>query len=112
MFASYTSNLSRSLSSLQQPPSSISPPPPNESIDLSRLARMDDTLKKYEAHFNRHLRILVDSLNYYAATETVVLLGLCARLTAAEEGAGGKEREGAGLGFDEESCGVRGRRIS
>ncbi|KAF7502579.1 hypothetical protein GJ744_005470 [Endocarpon pusillum] len=67
----------------------------NTESDPSRLVRMDETLKKYEDHFNRHLKILIDSLNYYAATETVVLLGLCARLTAAEVG-GNRERE-AGL---------------
>ncbi len=65
----------------------------NSEPDPSRLARMDETLRKYEDHFNRHLKILIDSLNYYAATETVVLLGLCARLTAAEVG-GNREREG------------------
>jgi gamma-tubulin complex component 2 len=111
MFATYTSSLSRSLyaadpdlasnnantesgknipdnrqtSSSANVDASVEP-------DLARLARMDDTLKKYEDHFNRHLKILIDSLNYYAATETVVLLGLCARLTAAEVG-GNRERE-------------------
>ncbi len=65
---------------------------PSAEPDPTRLARMDETLKKYEEHFNRHLKILIDSLNYYAATETVVLLGLCARLTAAEVG-GNRERE-------------------
>jgi gamma-tubulin complex component 2 len=111
MFVTYTSSLSRSLyaadpdlasnnanteagknilgnrqaSSSAKGDASVEP-------DLARLARMDDTLKKYEDHFNRHLKILIDSLNYYAATETVVLLGLCARLTAAEIG-GNRERE-------------------
>jgi gamma-tubulin complex component 2 len=28
----------------------------------------------------------LDSLNHYAATETVVLLGLCARLSTANQG--------------------------
>ncbi|KAL9106287.1 MAG: hypothetical protein Q9227_008686 [Pyrenula ochraceoflavens] len=110
MFATYTANLSRSLyaadpslsSSSSSNNQTTSPKPPSSStssgeLDTARLSRMDDTLQRYEAHFNRHLKILIDSLNYYAATETVVLLGLCARLTAAEEGAGGKEREGSGI---------------
>ena len=33
-----------------------------------------------------HLKILLDALNYLAATETVVFLGLCARLSMANEG--------------------------
>ena len=43
-------------------------------------------LKKYEHNFSRHLQILLDALNHYAATETVVLLGLCARLSTANQG--------------------------
>lgn len=119
MFAAYTTSLSRSLyaadpdlANNNNPPSSSEPTKTNATRHVSsssttggasgkgepaapdptRLSRMDETLKKYEDHFNRHLRILIDSLNYYAATETVVLLGLCARLTAAE--VGGSERVG------------------
>lgn len=109
MFATYTSSLSRSLYAtdpdLATPTTTTTSSDPNNNNDNkpnkphrhpssnqsglsepdpARLSRMDDTLKKYEEHFNRHLKILIDSLNYYAATETVVLLGLCARLTAAE----------------------------
>jgi len=93
MFATYTTNLSRSLYAADPGLASeaesaaggrhgsvTSVPEP----DPNRIVRMEDTLKKYEEHFNRHLKILIDSLNYYAATETVVLLGLCARLTNAE----------------------------
>jgi gamma-tubulin complex component 2 len=43
-------------------------------------------LQKYEFNFSKHLQILLDSLNHYAATETVVLLGLCARLSTANQG--------------------------
>lgn len=57
---------------------------------------MEESLADHEAHFNRLLKILIDTLNYYAATETVTLLGLCARLTAAEEGAGKRERDSGG----------------
>jgi gamma-tubulin complex component 2 len=108
MFATYTASLSRSLyaadpdlANASTKPNQSNPPPPASSsssttnpttntaapeVDPTRLARLDETLRKYEDHFNRHLRILIDSLNYYAATETVVLLSLCARLTAADVG--------------------------
>jgi gamma-tubulin complex component 2 len=48
--------------------------------------RMDENMRKYEENFSKHLRILLDCLNHYAATETVVLLGLCARLSTANQG--------------------------
>jgi len=54
--------------------------------DVARLEKLSDTLQKYEFNFSRHLQILLDSLNHYAATETVVLLGLCARLSTANQG--------------------------
>jgi gamma-tubulin complex component 2 len=54
--------------------------------DAARLEKLSDTLQKYEYNFSRHLQILLDSLNHYAATETVVLLGLCARLSTANQG--------------------------
>ena len=100
MFATYTFNLSRSLytndpdlsssSSSSKDPNTTTNKNPDttaQEVELTvRLNKMDETLKRYEEHFNRHLRMLIDRLNYYAATETVVLLGLCARLTAAEVG--------------------------
>lgn len=43
-------------------------------------------ISKFEVNFSRHLQILLDALNHYAATETVVLLGLCARLSTANQG--------------------------
>jgi gamma-tubulin complex component 2 len=51
-----------------------------------RLGKMLEVIDKYEVHFSRHLQILLDALNHYAATETVVLLGLCARLSTANQG--------------------------
>ncbi|PYH96013.1 gamma-tubulin complex protein 2 [Aspergillus ellipticus CBS 707.79] len=50
--------------------------------DPSRIDKLEETLKRCEEHFNRHLRILMDSLNYYAATESVVLLKLAHALSA------------------------------
>ncbi|EAW14006.1 gamma-tubulin-complex subunit SPC97 [Aspergillus clavatus NRRL 1] len=50
--------------------------------DPTRIGKLEDTLKRYEDHFNRHLRILMDSLNYFAATESVVLLKLAHALSS------------------------------
>ena len=58
-------------------------------FDPQRLEKMFDMLTKYEDSFTRHLKILLDTLNYLAATETVVFLSLCARLTSAGEGLSG-----------------------
>ncbi|KAI1005767.1 Spindle pole body component [Podosphaera aphanis] len=52
----------------------------------ARLEKMHEIIKKYEINFSTHLQILLDALNHYAATETVVLLGLCARLSTANQG--------------------------
>ena len=52
----------------------------------ARLEKMNEIIGKYEVNFSRHLQILLDALNHYAATETVVLLGLCARLSTANQG--------------------------
>jgi gamma-tubulin complex component 2 len=54
--------------------------------DPQRVDKMFDMLSKYELNFARHLKILLDTLNYLAATETVVFLSLCARLSSAGEG--------------------------
>lgn len=54
--------------------------------DSQRVDKMFDMLTKYEENFARHLKILLDTLNYLAATETVVFLSLCARLSSAGEG--------------------------
>lgn len=108
MFAAYTASLTRSLNAADADLSSdtsaaaaaaasgnhgkggkgrqFAPAPVEPAVehDPARIAKLEDTLRRYEEHFNRHLKILIDSLNYYAATETVVLLGLCARLQYAE----------------------------
>ncbi|KAI9678324.1 MAG: hypothetical protein M1817_006270 [Caeruleum heppii] len=119
MFAAYTTYLSKTIisadpdlcspsaskskTSSNKPSSTTGPsstdsasPPP---YDPTRLPKLLDTLAKYEENFSRHLRILLDALNYYAATETVVLLGLCARLSTASEGGGGALPLGMGMGM-------------
>ncbi|KAK6502120.1 hypothetical protein TWF506_002723 [Arthrobotrys conoides] len=87
MFASYTSHLSRALvsadPSLNPSNSGVTNLGPDE---VAKVEKLSDNLKKYEENFSRHLKILLDALNYYAATETVVLLGLCARLSTANDG--------------------------
>jgi gamma-tubulin complex component 2 len=66
--------------------SSTSNVPGDGTSPTIRLEKMFETLQRYEFNFSKHLQILLDSLNHYAATETVVLLGLCARLSTANQG--------------------------
>ena len=78
MFATYTPKLTRSLQvadpGLNATQADATP------LDQERLSRLDDVLKKYDENFTHHLKILVDALNYYAATESVALLGLVSNL--------------------------------
>lgn len=87
MFASYTSHLSKALITadpdLGPPSTRYNADGESAAFDQARLDKLSDNLSKYEENFSRHLKILLDALNYYAATETVVLLGLCARLSTA-----------------------------
>ncbi|KAF1989155.1 gamma-tubulin complex protein 2 [Aulographum hederae CBS 113979] len=117
MFANYTTSLSRHLmtadpdlangsesASTSAAKSKAGPKSSTTSTtsgyDPSKLPKLIDHLSKYEDNFSRHLKILLDTLNYLAATETVVFLSLCARLSTANEGAGGSGRDDvlAGLG--------------
>ncbi|KAF2257809.1 hypothetical protein CC78DRAFT_505667 [Lojkania enalia] len=100
MFATFTQSLSRYLITADPDlaAQASSRPPPGAShrhsksasqqyvFDPSRVDKMFDILVKYEDNFARHLKILLDTLNYLAATETVVFLSLCARLSSAGEG--------------------------
>ncbi|KAK0735887.1 Spc98 family-domain-containing protein [Apiosordaria backusii] len=52
----------------------------------AKMASLFDLIRKWEDNFSKHLQILLDALNHYAATETVVLLSLCARLSTANAG--------------------------
>lgn len=89
MFAAYVEHVTKSIyeadTSLQSAPTKsgetlTAPAPP----DPARMKRIEESIKKYEEHFNRHLKILIDALNWFATTETVSLLSLCGRLTNAE----------------------------
>ena len=86
MFATFTYSLSRYLVTsdpdlVQTVNGAISSQAPSSShrhvvFDPQRLDKMFDMLTKYEDSFTRHLKILLDTLNYLAATETVVFLQL------------------------------------
>ncbi|KAL9488448.1 hypothetical protein ACSS6W_000725 [Trichoderma asperelloides] len=67
-----------------------------ESVE-SRVNNLADIIRKWESNFGRHMKILSDSLNHYAATETVVLLSLCARLSSVNQGT-----EWAAIGAEED----------
>ncbi|PQK10400.1 hypothetical protein BB8028_0002g07220 [Beauveria bassiana] len=67
----------------------------------ARFRNLHDLIRKWEHNFGRHLQILLDALNHYAATETVVLLSLCARLSTVNQGT-----EFTGLKADEDSMAV------
>jgi gamma-tubulin complex component 2 len=84
MFASWTaSSLARALASADVDLSgNKASNPDGRGYDPARIGKLEDTLKRYEDHFNRHLRILMDSLNYFAATESVVLLKLAHALSS------------------------------
>ncbi|KAK4145872.1 Spc98 family-domain-containing protein [Dichotomopilus funicola] len=88
-------------SSILQPPDSNSTGPGPGATDEARIAELFDVMRKWETNFSRHLQILLDALNHYAATETVVLLSLCARLSTANQGT-----EYAGMRGGEEDGGV------
>ncbi|GFF40829.1 putative spindle pole body component [Aspergillus udagawae] len=84
MFASWTaSSLARALASADVDLSgNKASNSDGRGYDPTRIGKLEDTLKRYEDHFNRHLRILMDSLNYFAATESVVLLKLAHALSS------------------------------
>lgn len=91
MFANYTSSLSRYLASLDPDLASSTGNlgASKAGYDPAKLDKLFSILQQYEDHFSRHLKILLDALNFLAATETVVFLSLCARLSMANEGGPG-----------------------
>lgn len=118
MFAIYTNSLSRGLAAADpdlvvaqttNPNTTTSASMINDSNitttttttthpDPAKFDKLMDNLKRFEDNFSRHLKILLDALNYLAATETVVFLSLCARLSMAGEGMGGSFGSGSGSG--------------
>ena len=93
MFTAHTAYFSKTMLSADPELASRDTSSSSTGYDPARIDKLTDILHKYEENFSRHLKILLDALNYYAATETVVLLGLCARLSTASEGT-----PGVGLG--------------
>ena len=110
MFATYTSTLSRTLytctpqlagshahvahmiSTSHRHKTAKDIPEEMKAYDTKKLDNLIEMLGKYEFNFNHHMRLLLDALDYYAATETVALSRLCAVLGNATEG-GGERRE-------------------
>lgn len=87
-----TSTNIKSIPANKMPPPSSNTNPTHRAAyiyDPNRVDKMYEMLAKYEENFTRHLKILLDTLNYLAATETVVFLSLCARLSSAGEGVKG-----------------------
>jgi gamma-tubulin complex component 2 len=77
MFAKFTPKLTRQLQIIEQ---GVQAAGDGGEPDLPKMDYLDDILKKYEENFSHHLKILVDALNYYAAAESVALLGLLSNL--------------------------------
>ena len=86
LFANYTASLSRYLAAADP---DLALENGSSSHDRAKLDRLFSTSEQHEDHFSRHLKILLDALNYLAATETAVFLVLCARLSMANEGGPG-----------------------
>ncbi|MCJ1398798.1 hypothetical protein MMC11_001999 [Xylographa trunciseda] len=73
-------------------PSSRHPIPDHlKTYDPEGLSKMSELLDKYEENFNRHLALLLDALDYYAATETVALGRLCAQLSMTGDKGSGED---------------------
>ncbi|KAF2221435.1 Spc98 family-domain-containing protein [Elsinoe ampelina] len=81
LFADYTASLTRNLTAAD-------PDLAGENHDPTRLKKLKDNLTSFEDNFGRHLKVLLDTLVYLAATETTVFLTLGARLEMASEGGG------------------------
>jgi gamma-tubulin complex component 2 len=79
MFATFTPQLTRSLQSTDSGLLASKGEPPNE-LDLAKLDKLEAVLKRYDDNFSHHLRILWSALNYFAAAESVALLGLISSL--------------------------------
>ncbi|KAF2462372.1 spindle pole body component [Lineolata rhizophorae] len=96
MFTKYTKSLSRYLAAAdpdfatENGGTNAASQSTSTQYDPSKLDTIIDVLQKYEDNFTRHLKVLLDTLNYLAATETVVFLSLCARLSTASVGSQGQ----------------------
>jgi len=80
MFATYTPQLSRGLQHADPGLLASQKGDDEQPLDTDRMQKLDDALGRYEQNFTHHLRIFANALNYYAATESVALLGLVSNL--------------------------------
>jgi gamma-tubulin complex component 2 len=73
MFASWTaSSLARALASADVDLSgNKASNPDGRGYDPARIGKLEDTLKRYEDHFNRHLRILMDRYGTAQTTDNL-----------------------------------------
>jgi len=92
-FAKYTTTFSRHLAAADTQTGTTPEAATAAATDPAKFARLVDDLDKFEASFSKHLKTLLGSLNYLAATETVVFLGLCARLSNKGDGGPGSGLE-------------------
>ena len=53
-----------------------------KNYDPTRLAKLEETMSRYEYNFHHHLQIFLDIMDKYAATESVGMTKLCAQLSS------------------------------
>ena len=95
LFCLYHEKFTKSLSTLELQVESAS-----TSIPL-QMDSIDRTLHKFEDNFFYHIKLLIEALNFYSATETVQFLCLVVRLDynlyyANQEGSNGSNGMGGG----------------
>lgn len=82
-FASYTEKFSQILQSLEDQRSGLFGMPKLGTDSISNNTNFEaiqKSLSKMEEAFGYHMKLLIDALNYFSATETVQFLCLVARL--------------------------------
>ena len=52
-----------------------------KSYNPTRLAKLEETLERYELHFHRHLRVFLQAMDLHASTNSAGMTKLCARLS-------------------------------
>ncbi len=80
LFTSYSAHMSRSLGSVED---ALNEGSGDTDEAQGRMKKLEDGLERYEENFRHHLSVFMDSMNYFAAVETVALLGIGTRLSMA-----------------------------
>jgi gamma-tubulin complex component 2 len=75
LFCLYYDKFTRSLISLESQLSQV-----ESTSTPSQMDSIDRTLHKFEDNFFYHIKLLIEALNFYSATETVQFLCLVVRL--------------------------------